>query len=133
MKKILKKIRGLKTIPKLIIGYFLLSLSMGLLGINRIEILEDVVVLYYGSDYILIFCIILLFIYWIIFGSLHSLSKEERLKEEKKDEEREERKRKIKEEVERKIKEEKRKIEEEKRKKREEEKKTDGKRFYWND
>ncbi len=132
MKKILKKIRGLKTIPKLIIGYFLLSLSMLLLDVRRVYILEDVVVLYY-TETILIFCIILLFIYWIIFGSLHSLSKEERLKEEKKDEEKEERKRKIKEEVERKIKEEKRKIEEEKRKKREEEKKTDGKRLYWND
>ena len=106
MKKILKKIRGLRTIPKLIIGYFLLSLSMLLLGIRRIYILEDVVVLYY-RDTILIFCIILLFIYWIIFGSLHSLSKEERLKEEKKDEE-------IEEEKKEEIKEEKRKIKEEK-------------------
>ena len=102
MKKILKKIRGLKTIPKLIIGYFLLSLSMMLLGIDRTEILVGVVSLNYDEE-IIVFCIILLFIYWIIFGSLHSLSKEERLKEEKKDEEKEERKRKIKEEEKRKM------------------------------
>jgi hypothetical protein len=99
MKKILKKLRGLKTIPKLIMGYFLLSLSMLLLDIDRVEILEDVVVLYYGRDYILIFCIILLFLYWIFYGSLY---KEEYLEIVKQ-----------KEEVERKIKEEKRKKKEE--------------------